>query len=129
MKKTANQGGESTNTHKASLDINLDPLNQQPLCLWASRQERMKARRVRARKGWGTFQCHGNQVDRYLQAAGLVTMNKEGPPAKPGNAALLAKTHPQEQPHVLPDVPALLCHSVSQAQGEEQLRMCFLSTL
>lgn len=76
MEKPANQGGEQ---HKYTRGFfGHQPGSTESAAPVPMGKHTLKGRRVRARKEWGTFQCYGNHADKYLQAAGPVTMNKEG---------------------------------------------------
>lgn len=89
MEKTADQGGEQ---HKyTSGFFGHQPGSTESAAPLPMGKQALKGWRVRTRKARGTFQCYGNHVDRYLQAAGPVTTNKKTHTAEPGNAALLAK--------------------------------------
>lgn len=107
---------------------NLDPLNQQPLCLQANRHWKAG--------GWGPERDGEFSVlwksCWQAPASSRPSDSEQGRPTQQNQLLQFywQNTHSQEQLGVLPDMPALLCcHSLSQVQGEEELMTCFLSIL
>lgn len=130
MEKTANQGGEQ---HKYTWGFfgyqpgSTESAAPVPIGKQAGKGESQEGEGQKGMKNFSVSWRSGRQVP----ASSRPSDNEQGrPTSRTRKCSFTSKKNPQKQPHVLPDMPAsLCCHSVSWAQGEEELMMCFLSTL
>lgn len=78
----------------------------------ASGQAGTERQEGEGQKGMGSFQCYGNHVDRYLQAAGPVAVNKEGPLSRSRYCSFTGKIHTLRS-SLVSYLTCLLCFAVT----------------